>query len=94
MFSFEWCPPYCVANELLVRKCKPGLELLSAQTRSCLSQAFSPILPQQSWVGTEHFQLIMSFFVFVFFNVLLFILPFSSPKETESQLKIFHIIPF
>lgn len=62
-------PPYCQWQ--FGKKCKPGLQLAFAQTWSSLSQASFPMPLHQSWAGTEHFQLIMSFLI----CLLLFILP-------------------
>lgn len=52
------------------KKIQPGLPVAFAQTWSSLSRAFFPTTLHQSWAGTEHFQLILSFF-----KMLLFILP-------------------
>lgn len=60
IFFLKQRPPY-VLPMIIGKKCKPGLQLAFAQTWSSLSQAFFPTPPLQSWAGTEHFQLILSF---------------------------------
>lgn len=61
---------------------------------SGLSQAFRPRTLRQGQAGTQHFP--TRFWVFKT-NVFAFIdlaFSFSSPKETDFQLNVFHIIPF
>lgn len=76
------------------RKIKPGLPAAFAQTWSSLSRAFFPMPLHQSWAGTEHFQLVLSFFKMSAFIHFAFNFFFQSPTEMDCQLKVFHIIPF
>lgn len=74
----------CVASDNMAKKkIKPGLPAAFAQTWSSLSRAFFLMPLHQSWAGTEHFQLILSFFkmsAFIHFAFIFILFFFSISK--------------
>ena len=91
-FFKKQCPPYVLPmitwQEMSTRSavgCRPDLE----QSEPGLLSHASATRPSWDWALSTHFEF-FKISAFIHFCLQLF----SSPKETDSQLKIFHIIPF